>query len=92
MAISGLPIPAREATIPFYKSVLADIGDHQSLSANLSTFSSHISNIAGMMENCRSPSLVLLDEVGYFLNVKIDCLEYLCHSSCSVGWLLTGLN
>jgi DNA mismatch repair protein MutS2 len=64
MAISGLPVPAREATIPFYKSVLADIGDHQSLSANLSTFSSHISNIAGMMENCTAPSLVLLDEVG----------------------------
>ena len=64
MAISGLPVPAREATIPFYKSVLADIGDHQSLSANLSTFSSHISNIAGMMRDCSAPSLVLLDEVG----------------------------
>ncbi len=64
MAISGLPVPAREATVPFYKSVLADIGDHQSLSANLSTFSSHISNIAGMMQNCVAPSLVLLDEVG----------------------------
>ena len=64
MAISGLPVPAREATIPFYKSVLADIGDHQSLSANLSTFSSHISNIAAMMRDCSAPSLVLLDEVG----------------------------
>ncbi|HEY8562670.1 MAG TPA: endonuclease MutS2 [Pyrinomonadaceae bacterium] len=64
MAISGLPVPARDARIPFYKSVLADIGDNQSLSANLSTFSSHISNIAGMMEECRAPSLVLLDEVG----------------------------
>ncbi|HMS41241.1 MAG TPA: hypothetical protein PKE69_13510, partial [Pyrinomonadaceae bacterium] len=64
MAISGLPVPAREAKIPFYKSVLADIGDHQSLSANLSTFSSHISNIAEMLENCSAPSLVLLDEVG----------------------------
>lgn len=64
MAISGLPVPARAATIPFYKSVLADIGDHQSLAANLSTFSSHISNIAGMMRECNSPSLVLLDEVG----------------------------
>jgi DNA mismatch repair protein MutS2 len=52
------------ARIPFYKSVLADIGDHQSLAANLSTFSSHISNIAGMMRECHSPSLVLLDEVG----------------------------
>jgi DNA mismatch repair protein MutS2 len=64
MAISGLPVPAREAQIPFYKSVLADIGDNQSLSANLSTFSSHISNIAGMMQDCAPPSLVLLDEVG----------------------------
>jgi DNA mismatch repair protein MutS2 len=64
MAISGLPVPARTATIPFYKSVLADIGDHQSLAANLSTFSSHISNIAGMMRDCHAPSLVLLDEVG----------------------------
>lgn len=64
MAISGLPVPAREANIPFYKSVLADIGDNQSLSANLSTFSSHISNIAEMMKSCEHPALVLLDEVG----------------------------
>ncbi len=64
MAISGLPVPAKDAKIPFYKSVLADIGDHQSLSANLSTFSSHMSNIAGMMRDCTAPSLVLLDEVG----------------------------
>jgi DNA mismatch repair protein MutS2 len=64
MAISGLPVPAREAQIPFYKSVLADIGDRQSLSANLSTFSSHITNIAGMMSECQNPALVLLDEVG----------------------------
>lgn len=64
MAVSGLPVPAREARIPFYQSVLADIGDNQSLSANLSTFSSHISNIASMMKDCSAPSLVLLDEVG----------------------------
>ncbi len=64
MAISGLPVPAKAARVPFYKSVLADIGDHQSLAANLSTFSSHISNIAGMMRECVAPSLVLLDEVG----------------------------
>lgn len=64
MAISGLPVPAREADVPFYKSVLADIGDNQSLSANLSTFSSHMSNIAEMMKRCENPALVLLDEVG----------------------------
>lgn len=64
MAISGLPVPAAAAKVPFYRSVLADIGDHQSLSANLSTFSSHMSNIAGMIDQCVSPSLVLLDEAG----------------------------
>ena len=64
MAISGLPVPAKQAKVPFYRSVLADIGDHQSLSANLSTFSSHMSNIAGMMKDCTPPSLVLLDEAG----------------------------
>ncbi len=64
MAISGLPVPAKLARVPFYRSVLADIGDHQSLSANLSTFSSHMSNIASMIGECRPPSLVLLDEAG----------------------------
>ena len=64
MAISGLPVPATEAKIPFYRSILADIGDHQSLSANLSTFSSHMSNIASMIRECVPPSLILLDEAG----------------------------
>lgn len=64
MAVSGLPVPAKAAKIPFYRSVLADIGDHQSLSANLSTFSSHMSNIASMIRECLPPSLVLLDEAG----------------------------
>lgn len=64
MALSGVPIPAREAKIPFYASVLADIGDHQSLAANLSTFTSHVANISRMIETCKAPALVLLDEVG----------------------------
>ena len=64
MALSGVPVPAREARIPFYASVLADIGDHQSLAANLSTFTSHVANIARMIEICEAPALVLLDEVG----------------------------
>src|SRR2546423_6429880 len=64
MALSGLAVPAREAHVPFYLSIVADIGDHQSLAANLSTFTSHISNIASMIENCETPALVLLDEVG----------------------------
>jgi DNA mismatch repair protein MutS2 len=64
MALSGLPVPAREARVPFYSSVLADIGDHQSLAANLSTFTSHVANISRMIELCAAPALVLLDEVG----------------------------
>jgi DNA mismatch repair protein MutS2 len=64
MALSGVPVPAREAKIPFYTSVLADIGDHQSLAANLSTFTSHVANISRMIEICEAPALVLLDEVG----------------------------
>ena len=64
MAISGLPVPARDASIPFYRAILADIGDQQSIAANLSTFSSHISNIARMMRECENPALILLDEIG----------------------------
>jgi DNA mismatch repair protein MutS2 len=64
MALSGLPVPAREARVPFFQSVLADIGDHQSLAANLSTFTSHVANISRMIELCKAPALVLLDEVG----------------------------
>lgn len=64
MALSGLSVPARDAVIPFYRSVLADIGDHQSLAANLSTFTSHVANISRMVELCEAPALVLLDEVG----------------------------
>jgi DNA mismatch repair protein MutS2 len=64
MALSGLHVPARAARVPPYESVLADIGDRQSLAANLSTFTSHVSNIRRMVDECRAPALVLLDEVG----------------------------
>lgn len=64
MALSGISVPAKSARIPFYASVLADIGDHQSIAANLSTFTSHVANIARMIEVCEAPALVLLDEVG----------------------------
>src|SRR4030095_5555177 len=64
MALSGLPVPAKSARLPFYRSILADIGDHQSLAANLSTFTSHVANIAEMMRECVAPSLVLRDEAG----------------------------
>src|SRR2546421_552705 len=62
MALSGVPVSAREAKIPFYASVLADIGDHQSLAANLSTFTSHIANLPRIIEIREAPALALLHE------------------------------
>jgi DNA mismatch repair protein MutS2 len=64
MALSGLHVPARVARVPPYASVLADIGDRQSLAAHLSTFTAHIANISRMLDDCNAPALVLLDEVG----------------------------
>ncbi len=65
MAQSGLLIPAADGTqVPVYRSVFADIGDEQSISASLSTFSGHIANIVSMDKALTLPSLVLLDEAG----------------------------
>jgi DNA mismatch repair protein MutS2 len=64
MAQAGLFVPAADARLPVFRSVFADIGDEQSIAANLSTFSWHITNIAGMDRALALPSLVLLDELG----------------------------
>jgi DNA mismatch repair protein MutS2 len=65
MAQSGLRIPASDGSrLPIFRSVFADIGDEQSIEANLSTFSAHITNIASMDRGLVTPALVLLDEVG----------------------------
>jgi DNA mismatch repair protein MutS2 len=65
MALTGLPIPAEENTeIGMFESVVADIGDEQSIEQALSTFSSHISKIKAMLDICNEKSLVLLDEIG----------------------------
>jgi DNA mismatch repair protein MutS2 len=65
MAQAGLHIPAeRSSRVPVFRCVFADIGDEQSISASLSTFSAHIANVVSMDRNLTLPALVLLDEVG----------------------------
>ncbi len=64
MAQMGFHVPAREARIPIFDQVFADIGDQQSIAANLSTFTAHMRNIADMAQAVHPPALILLDEVG----------------------------
>ena len=65
MAQAGLHVPAAAGSrVTVFRTVFADIGDEQSITASLSTFSGHISNIVSMHEHLKLPALVLLDEVG----------------------------
>lgn len=64
MAQSGIPVPATTARLPVFDSVLADIGDYQSIEQNLSTFSAHATNIDFISRTATADSLVLLDELG----------------------------
>jgi len=65
MAQSGLHVPVDTGSrIPVFKSLFADIGDEQSISASLSTFSAHITNIVSMDRSLALPALVLVDEIG----------------------------
>jgi DNA mismatch repair protein MutS2 len=64
MAQAGIPVPASEFKLPLFQRVLADIGDQQSIAANLSTFSAHVTNIQRMAEVAGGKDMVLLDELG----------------------------
>lgn len=64
MAQSGLHVPAEDGCFTMNNYVLCDIGDGQSITENLSTFSSHITNIIQILSYADDQSLVLLDELG----------------------------
>jgi len=61
---SGLLLPASSASLPIFAQVLADVGDRQSITEDLSTFSARMLRIAEMSRDLAAPALVLLDEIG----------------------------
>jgi len=65
LAQSGVVPPVGPGTrLPVYRSFFADIGDEQSIARNLSTFSAHLENLAGLVAEADEGSLVLIDEMG----------------------------
>ncbi len=63
-AQSGIPVAAQRAILPIFDRVLVDIGDEQSIAADLSTFSAHMLNLKSMLDEATPQTLVLVDEMG----------------------------
>lgn len=88
MAQSGLHVPCESAQLCMNNAVLCDIGDGQSITENLSTFSSHITNIINILNHTDKDSLVLLDELGSGtdpaegMGIAIAILEELRQKGC----------
>ncbi|MGB2669301.1 MAG: endonuclease MutS2 [Candidatus Acidiferrum sp.] len=63
-AQSGIPVAAQRAVLPIFDRILVDIGDEQSIAADLSTFSAHMLNLKAMLDLATPQSLALVDEMG----------------------------
>lgn len=63
-AQSAIPVAAQRAILPIFDRILVDIGDEQSIAADLSTFSAHMLNLRSMLQDATPQTLVLVDEMG----------------------------
>ncbi len=89
MAQSGLHLPAEaNSSLCMHNLVLCDVGDGQSISENLSTFSAHIKNVLDILRQATGESLVLLDELGSGtdpaegMGIAVAILDVLCAKGC----------
>ena len=87
----GMLLPCEaDSEIMIFDNVYADIGDEQSIEANLSTFSSHLKNVIDIMDNVTNNSLVVLDELGSGTDplegssLAISIFDYLLKKNCLV--------